>query len=199
MPLLHRSIKNYIQLLKNLCMIWPILSPLCTRSAILGWRKAPAGLAGVAAAAPGQGCHPCPAREMSLEVLLVPHLGLGSPHRQGQAQPLCLFSSEEPLGCQICILPSVISVPATLQVHIPTMKCHVCELCFKHGPETEFIFISAMSSRLHKRLQGLFLSGDSPLSILGGISVYQPLWRGSTNSGSFVSTLNSSQGVLTFS
>lgn len=63
--------------------------------------------------------------------------------------------------------------------------------------EIGFIFIIATIFRLHKHLQGCFHSGDSPLSVLERISVYHSLWRGRTNSGSFVSTLNISQGVLT--
>lgn len=203
MPLLHRNIKKYIQILKHLCIIWPILSVLYTRSEILCWRK-PQQVCGVwLQQHQSRDVTPALPRKCPCWAPAHPSPGDGLSHRQGLPPGLSLCGSLHLRSSWVVTFAFcplwLISVHAVLKLHIPTMKCYVCKLSFRHGSEIGFIFITATSSRLHKCLHGLFLSEDSLLSVLESNSVYHPLWRGSTNSGSFVSTLTISQGVLTFS
>lgn len=75
MPLLHRNIKNIFNY-SSICALFGQYFPFFV-AGVQSWAGGgPQQIcAAVAAAAPGQGCNPCPAREMSLEVLLSPLWG----------------------------------------------------------------------------------------------------------------------------
>lgn len=207
MPLLHRNIyKKNIQIHKRLCISWPILSLLYTRSEVLGWRKAPAGLW-------WRGCGRTKTRDIShgfaKEMSLLRSKGTHPSHGDGlssqpQAGPSLQGSASLPdehlrssRVVRFAFCPLWAQFMLFSNFTFPSWVAMPVSFFVRQVSEIGFIFIIATIFRLHKHLQGCFHSGDSPLSVLERISVYHSLWRGRTNSGSFVSTLNISQGVLT--